>query len=446
VTGTGSGIPEWVKGECTGETTCNPTLANTSNPCSQDCTPGAQRCASNTQTGVNDGYEQCDDTGKWGAITSCNPGADTRLLCAVPANPDATQLPKALCVEPVCEYVITNPNVGATGACDGDKLRKCNSDGTIADAAACSVGICRSLRSTATADGRMPGACDATPECQTGEEICATTNDIVTPRYRSCVNGYFGTELQTCDNDAPCYTSTDPMGVRHKLCGAACSPGTRHCNGSGQLETCNDQGQWADAEKCAAGSCRAVGNHDASCVLDCIPASKICAGSAVVAPDAFHAGTAQEATCTSAGVRGPLSDCAAGKSCRVTDSGVVLGCVECVGTQAPGGNDEGTSDTRCDPNDMKKIQDCSDTNAWSTSRSCSGSKNCVSPAAGTCGTCTGSSGATVTCTDADLAADQAGASCTSLGYGAPSAWGTQPDCCANYQLGAGNAASFAYCN
>jgi hypothetical protein len=508
VTGSGSGIPEWVRGECSGLTTCNPALATTNNPCSQTCTKGAQRCSSDALAGINDGIQTCDDEGKWASIESCNPGNEGRLQCVVPPSLDPKKLSMAVCAAPVCSWALTNPNVGATGACEGDKLRKCQPDGTLAAAAACDQGICRTVRSITTADGRMPGVCDATPECQAGEEICANATGAVTPRYRSCTNGFWSTELLTCADDGACHNSKDDKGLRHALCGSTCSPGSRRCNSTAQLEECSAQGNWNPPEKCAAGSCRVIGNNDAACVLDCVPGAKLCTGAAVSAPDGYHVGTSQETICGADGLRGAAKACDTGKTCRVTDSGVSLGCVACVGPSAPGGNDEGTADSRCDPTDGKKVQECADDNTWQAGRTCSGGKSCKSPASGTCAPCMGthssfactqsnivsepicgacsvhtSGGGTVqigSCSEATIAATTgatsttcagqslgaagswggvadccatahttAGAlssSCVNLGYGSPSAWGNVPDCCGSYQLGPGGAASFAYCD
>jgi hypothetical protein len=507
VTGAGSGIPEWVHGECSGLTTCNPALAATSNPCAQTCTKGAQRCATDPLASINDGIQTCDDEGKWGSIKSCNVGNESRLQCVLPPNLDPKKLPAPICATPVCAWATTNPSVGATGACDGDKLRKCQPDGTLGEAAACDKGICRTLRSTTTADGRMPGACDVTPECQEGETLCASSNGAVTPRYRTCQNGFWSTELKTCADDGACYNSRNDKGLRHTLCGVACSPTSRRCNSSAQLEECAADGSWNAAQKCAAGSCRVIGNNEAACVLDCVPGAKVCTGSSLSAPDGYHLGTTQEVVCGADGLRGTPKACDTGKTCRVTDSGVSLGCVACVGTSAPGGNDEGTADSRCDPQDAKKVQECGADNSWQAGRSCSGSKTCKSPSSGTCASCSGShssfvctqtnivnepicGGCSITvsagstslavCSESAIAATsgatsgtcsgqgrgtagswggvadccstahttagvQLGASCINLGYGSPSAWSTLPDCCGSYQLGPGGAASFAYC-
>ncbi|HEY2735030.1 MAG TPA: hypothetical protein VGI70_13635, partial [Polyangiales bacterium] len=79
VSGSGSGIPEWVAGTCAGSSTCDPTLTHSGAPCSQTCTKGAQRCATDADSGVNDGVEICGDDGTWGPIKNCNPSNDARL-------------------------------------------------------------------------------------------------------------------------------------------------------------------------------------------------------------------------------------------------------------------------------------------------------------------------------------------------------------------------------
>ena len=439
-----SGVPEWVRGECTGAATCDPARGDSTNPCAQECTKGAQRCANDALGGVNDGYQTCGDDGKWGAVKSCNTGASGRLLCAMASTPNASSLPKAVCAAPICQWSMSNPNVGSTGACEGDKLRKCQDDGSLAAAASCGSGVCRTLRSTVTADGNMPGACSTTPECKPDEEVCVDAGNTVTPRYRTCVNGSWSVELKTCTGDSLCYTKKEDNGLRKALCGAQCSPGSRRCNDKGEVETCDGSGHYGAGSKCSAGVCSKLDNNDAACVLECVPGARVCAGAGMIAPDGYHAGTTQEIVCSAEGRKQAAQNCAAGSLCRVTDSGVTLGCVECIGPKAPGGNDEGTSDSRCDPGDAKKVQDCNDNNTWAAGRACSGSKLCVSPTLGTCGNCQGADSNTmIVCSNTNLMG--VGSSCDNRGYGAPGSWGGVSDCCADYQMGAGTAGSFAYC-
>ncbi|HKP60918.1 MAG TPA: hypothetical protein VJV78_29515 [Polyangiales bacterium] len=461
----GSGVPEWVKGECTGNTTCNPALVNTANPCSQTCTKGAQRCAADAVTGVNDGYQECGDDGKWGSTRTCNTGNVSQLQCVIAPNPNASELPKAVCAEPVCWWAFTNPSALATGACDGEKLLKCKPDGKLADAATCPQGVCRNVNMVINADGRTPAACDTTPQCEEGEEQCLTAGSDATPRYRTCVNGFFSSALETCAGDGACFNTRNEQGKRRKLCGVECAPGSGRCNGEGELEECKPDGTWATGKQCSKGECRSLSNNDAACVMQCVPGTRACVGSSAVADDGFHTGTTQERSCGNDGLWNDASDCTGGRVCRVSASGVGLGCVACVGPKAPGGNKDGLIDTRCDPDDDKKIQDCGDNNSWLSARTCDDGRTCVAPVAQTCGTCTGAAGGTFTCTDSNLRTEQICASCavpltaggpttipvctqtavaavantatTTCGGvpsgGTASSWAGHPDCCSGYQ-------------
>lgn len=447
VLGEGSGVPRWVRGECTGATSCDPALAGTGHPCSQACTKGAERCASDSISGINDGIQTCGDDATWGAVKSCNPDAGARLTCVIAQNPDASQLPKAVCAEPLCQWVFDNPQVGAEGSCEGERLRACDSQGKLAAARSCESGVCRIVRSTVTADGRMPGACDATEQCKTGEELCVgAVGGYATPRYRTCDNGIWGVDLKTCKNDALCYPGRDDKGLRVALCGAQCSPGSRRCSDDGALEACDESGRWGSASFCDRGVCQELGNHDAACVLECMPGTRVCAGTWDTTADGYHSGYSAERVCSDDGRLGDVTPCPDGQSCRLSAANVDLGCLECIGPMVPGGNEEGTTDSRCDPDNAKNVQECSDDNTWAASRACSGSKTCVSPVVGTCGVCTiASTGHEIVCSQSNIADDVAGASCESQGFGAPSAWGGLSDCCANYQEGSESTSSFAYC-
>lgn len=448
VVGEGSGVPEWVRGECTGLASCDPLLADTENPCSLECTKGAQRCASDPLSGINDGIQTCGDDGQWGPVMNCMSDSEERLQCVVANNPDASELPKAVCAEPICQWVMSNPRVGATGTCDGAKLRECQRDGKLAPARSCDRSVCRTLRSTVTADGRTPGACDDSAQCEDGEQVCAdAVGGLATPRYRTCENGVWSVELKTCRNDALCYTGIDDDGKRAALCGAQCAPGSRRCNIDGALEICDEGGRYGNATFCERGQCRELDNNDAACVLECMPNTHVCAGSSgAPAADGYHTGYSAERICTADGRLGDVTPCPDGQVCRASGANAELGCIECIGAKVPGGNEEGVTDSRCEPDLDKNVQECGDDNTWSASRACSGSKLCVKPAASSCGVCTvEATGSTIICTDSNIAADLSGGSCESLGFGAKGAWGGVDDCCGNYQIGSKATSSFAYC-
>lgn len=438
-----TGIPQWVRGECDGASTCQTELLESGNPCSHTCKVGTQRCASDPVTGANEGIDECQADASWLPIERCNTGAGPLLECAIGNGLDTTSLPRAVCAEPVCAWIFENASEGATGSCVGDQLQRCTPEGKLADAAKCSSGSCRTVRNTETADGRMPGACVTDRECRDGETQCASSGDTATPRYRSCVDGRWSTELSTCDGDAPCQQRRDDQGLQQVLCGADCSPGARRCNDRGAVESCDATGHFTTGVACSVGECREFAPRDAACVLECMPNSVSCAGSPLIAADGYHSGRSQQIRCDGNGRAGAAENCPSGALCRVSDSGVTLGCVACIGPSAPGGNAEASSDSRCDPNDPSKLQECTDANAWADARACSGTKRCVAPEQGVCGTCVGGGSAMMTCSEALLSSDTPGTTCESLGYGAPGAWAGLTDCCATYQEG--TATSFAYC-
>lgn len=70
-------------------------------------------------------------------------------------------------------------------------------------------------------------------------------------------------------------------------------------------------------------------------------------------------------------------------------------------------------DTRCDPMDGSKVQECADDNTWAASRTCASGKTCR-VAGATCGSCTvtGSAYALSVCTESALALTQVCGPCT----------------------------------
>lgn len=497
-----SGVPEWVTGECTGLTTCDPASLATGNPCRQACTPGAQTCMTDP-LGIADGVAECQDDGTWGPVERCNEGGDARLRCAIKPTPDASALPEALCVEPVCAYVFQNQN-GVGGTCEAGQIRSCLEDGTLDDAAACEVGVCRPTTLTPQADSRFPGACDTALECEDGEERCIVDGLVPTPLYQACEGGSWSAALQTCASDEACLDYQDHDGLSHKLCGAECVPGHRRCNASDELEACQNDGSWGAGQACSEGLCQSLGSNDAGCVLECVPSSVQCTGAIVTAPDG-STGYGMEASCSASGVLQTPTACGAGESCRVSRYGEHVGCVECIGADVFGGNALGYTDTRCDPSDAAAVQGCDSDNTWSASRTCTAGTSCIGPVDASCGTCLSAAGNSVVCTQTNVddlevcgsctvnamllpqctetAVDAAqtgetcatqfgggvtawggvadccdgdggggageflqtsGATCGTLGYGLPGPWAGETDCCSTYWLDAGGP-SFAYC-
>ena len=413
-----SGLPEWVRGECTGLLQCDPGAALLGTPCQQECTPGAQTCLRDPVLGIADGWAECLDDGTWGPVTSCNTGG-LREQCVIKRNLDASVLPEAICAEPVCAHVIDN-QAGEGGSCNGAQIQPCSEDGELQDPVACEVGICRATLLETQADGRVPGACDQDVECEEGEERCLVDNLIPSTLYQICENGFWSARLSTCTDDGQCLDFVDASGLRKKVCGADCSPGEKRCNISDQVETCDDDGNWGSATSCDVGVCSTLGSdpgkRDAACVLECIPGEVQCTGASVSASDGVNTGFAQEAVCDADGLLGTPTDCAADTACRVSSTGTHGGCVECIGPDVLGGNQWGYMDTRCDPAAATQVQECQDDNSWAASRACNGATSCRMVNGSSCGTCS-IDGVVMPCTESNLATEQICGQCTHANIG-----------------------------
>jgi hypothetical protein len=405
-------------------------------------------------SGIADGFAECQTDGTFGPVQRCNTGAESRLQCVVQPNLAASALPKTLCAEPVCAFVIANQVVDG-GACSAGQIQRCKSDGTLGAAESCKLGICRSTSALRQADGQLPGACDQNVKCEAGEERCVEDGALRTPLYQVCDGGAWSSALKTCPNDGACVDYLDQDRHSHKACGAECAPGHRQCDVNDKLQICDASGNWGAAQSCSAGVCQALGNSDAACVLACVPKSVRCTGTTVIASDQTSQGFSQQASCGADGSLGTPTACPTGQACRVSSTGEQVGCMACVGATVVGGNALGYIDTRCDPSDTTKVQECADGNTWAASRACAGGKTCIGPRGPTCGTCLSAAGNLVVCTQTNIddqqlcascpvtgfgtvaqctqsainTASAAAQSCASLFGGATTTWGGLPDCC-----------------
>ncbi|HEX7480329.1 MAG TPA: hypothetical protein VF331_21190, partial [Polyangiales bacterium] len=489
--GSAPGVPGWAQGECTGAATCSPAaaagvatpLAAGFSPCTATCTKGEQRCAADPATGIADGTQECGQDGKWGPVTTCNPGTAAATACAPVFSLDASKLPKVVCAAPVCAYwlntlaanggVLTGVTTvlgtpldgsgfdGNQGACSAEKLLTCGLDGKLATtAAACAKGFCSNVTGGATDDGRTPGACPSpvTPECADGEQQCLGLGGGQDGAFRACVGGFWSATLQNCTGSDLCF-DTASQGKRSTFCGTDCAPGMHRCDPATpatpatpvKIETCGSNGKWpAAGTACAAGSCatRVTGGiSDATCVLDCVPGQVGCAGSP------------QQLKCNAKGTWDAPTTCGAGTSCRQSGTGLGLGCLECVGPSVTGGNEQGVTDTQCDPNAATKLQKCGTNNKWAASNTCTNSCVQGSPF-DTCGSCLGIGGTTLThctqsaiqseyvcdtcnvydstsglyvtipqCTNTAVGTAVAGETCSTQGLGTPTTVGTTVGCC-----------------
>jgi hypothetical protein len=334
-------------------------------------------------------------------------------------------------------------------------------------------------------DGRLLGSCRDVAACEDGESICVNTGTFgltPTPYFRTCEGGEFGSELQRCDNDETCFASTTIDGLRIHSCGGECGTGWTRCGPDG-VETCGSDGSWGDGVACTAGHCENVGSNQAKCVLDCIPGSLGCDGSYVTTSDGMHQGQTQAVTCKPDGTWPSLFDPAdaayindcdvpGGETCRISSRGEGLGCVECIGPNVLGGNDQGVSETRCDPAALAKLQLCGADNTWAPSTDCGAGTTCTGPVQD-CGYCTSELGSYLPCTDTNLnnSAETCGTTyscydsvtatyiypctesnipalppvvdggspvqrtCADIGQGSPVNWAGFTDCCSSQQVG-----------
>ncbi len=433
--GSAPNVPTWATGECAAPSTCSPavasgqTTANSVNPCTTVCTPKEQRCATDPVTGIASGTQTCDANGLWGPVTTCNPGTAAALMCAPVYSTDASKLAKVVCTAPVCAYwlnqLAANRGVlrgvttvlgsqlddsgltGNQGACKADQLLACSADGKLsASAVACAKGFCSNVLGGVQADGHTPGACPSpvTPECKDGEEICA--NGGQDGAFFKCVAGFWTAQLNTCTGSKTCFdTGTSSNNSRSIFCGDQCADGMRKCDASAtpKLLTCTG-GKWpTTGTACKSGACQSVvtgGVPDAVCALDCIPGELGCAG------------TSSQMKCNAKGTWDAPTACTTGTSCRVSGAGRALGCVECVGTAVKGGNENGVSDTQCDPTSPTKLRKCGDNNKYAAGTSCT--NTCVQGSTSdTCGSCQGIGGTTLTqCTNSTIASEPACGPCT----------------------------------
>lgn len=451
----------WAPINCTAPATCDP-----ANPgCTTTCLPGETRCSGTSAV------QTCGADGTWGAVTQCNTSANSNLACRQQAGsilPDGgSKPPGAECVDRVCALLNTGivsggggsssdggfgsggkPGAGgfgggfgggpglptgpATGVCDGTQIRTCSPDGTLQAPADCKVGTCRAV-STGVIDGYHPGVCSN--DCKAGESRCVSDG---LPLYYTCgSDGTWSTTYQTCGS--ACTTATDSNGLRVALCGDSCIPGSTRCDGD-KVQTCGSGKTWLPSVTCTVGRCSTL-TGDAACLADCIPGGVVCAGDPKTASDGISTGTSASAVCTTQGTfpKTPTA-CTGTQACRVARSGEAVGCVECVGSSVPGGNDAGLVDSRC-ASSGSGVQTCNAQNAWAAATDCGQDQSCFIGRSMACGNCPGFF-LTGTCTDR-LFQQNFGSTCQNFGFGPSQQCGSTPDCCSSACNATGGA--FAFC-
>jgi len=414
---------DWVLYNCSPPATCDPTTQR----CQTDCIAGDERCS-----GDQMGSQQCDANGQWGPVISCTPEGASLMRCQPKPGQDPNNPADVVCSDPICHQVQFVLGQQDGGVCDGTDIRRCDTNGLLSQTAEpCPIGICDAISSSPTG-GYRPASCVA--QCSDGEERCLGTSS---PLYQTCSAGVWSVTVQTCASGENCFDYFEG-GQSKVLCGALCASGTRQCPSSTQIQTCDAQGQWGTSADCALGQCVEIGS-DAGCLIECVPGELVCLGSTTLASDGVSSGTTGEGVCTAQGLL-PTSPttCPGTTTCRTTRTGIDLGCVECVGSAAPGGNASGLLDTRCDS--ATTLQTCDSTNDWDPAITCSNSCTTTLTSSETCISC-GSGPCSNTYVLASFGFD-----CNAFGLGAPISCGTTPDCCGSYCITISSGLPVAFCD
>jgi hypothetical protein len=311
------------------------------------CMPGVPRCHGDF------GYQMCEQDGTWSESHSCagySMNGTTSYCAEIPMEGGGAW---ATCVDPACWYWLSRGALGGAakvGICEADgTMQACGAGGTLAPASC--DGVCTRVT---TLDGRDVGYC--APECQDGAREC-----LGGPFYRVCAKGRWGASPGSCDaSDCnPVATGAVPD-VR---CGGACDPGTSRCRPDrGAVEVCVPGGTWMNDRTCLLGRCRQAGPQ-AECETECTPGAHACA----------FDGDGVERVCGADGLWSAATACAAGTACRLAGDSA-LGCVECVGAHAVGGNAFGGADSRCGGTG---VQSCGPDDRWLPATDCPDGNTCA---------------------------------------------------------------------
>lgn len=352
----------WVAYQCDSPSVCKSTSA-TAAACHSDCSPGDTRCDSKGTA-----VETCSDGGVWVAKT-CATTSDPEAVCVL--NPSTN---KVVCGDKDCRTLQSNVTSYTTrGRCAANQIRMCNEQGRLAAPVACEEGQCIN-------DSDGFGTCKDPTRCSQddGWRECIASNDA----YRTCLSGHW--EFTLCDEGEACTNVGDGLAT----CGNDCIPGKLRCVDA-NYQICTDDGTWGDSQSCSVGECNALTNR---CETACVPGQLQCVGDVLVASDGTSLGSRAVQTCNANGAWDKATNCAQidgeGRLCRRSGVGEHVGCVTCIGSAVPAGNEEGAVDSRCSP-DGTGYQICQADNNWPATRvACTGTEHCAKQRDGSAtGTC-----------------------------------------------------------
>jgi hypothetical protein len=323
--------------------------------CASDCVPGAQRCDD-----LRLGIQTCGAEGTWGEAVACSAPDEDPLFCVVlhdhPGRP--------VCAEPVCYLAEVYYQLGGVtspaGVCEAGLIRECGADGRVSTgpAEACATGLCVPRFE---ALGQTLGFCTA--QCQPGDQRCVAYGLEV----QTCAdNGIWELVPAACPADQYCFELQGAGDLVQAICGE-CRPGAGACVSDTTRVLCGEDAQWEPESGCPRGVCDEIldeGVTLALCVDECSPGEVVCLGTNKTASDGNHVGTAGFGTCTAqARLPTTVSPCPGTTTCRETFLQESLGCVECLGTAVPGGNEDGLADSRC-ATVGQAVQTCTAANDW----------------------------------------------------------------------------------
>ena len=337
----------WVGYRCDSPASCVAT-STTAAACHAECSPGDQRCsADGTAT------ETCSSNGVWVASPCAKTGNVQDMCVQIPGTKQFT------CGDKDCRTLATSVTTYASrGRCRSTYISLCGDDGRLGTASACEEGQC-----IVESDGF--GTCKDPTRCNhdDGWSECVASADS----FRTCLSGHW--EFTLCAEGELCSNAGDGYAV----CGNSCVPGRIRCVDA-DYQVCADDGTWVAIEHCGTGECNPLSNR---CEPACSPDQLRCSGDIAVAPDGSSLGSRSVQGCTSGGAWGTPVTCTGSTLCRRSGMGKHLGCVQCVGPQVTGGNEEGAVDSRCNA-DASGFQTCQADNTWpAQDTACTGTEHCV---------------------------------------------------------------------
>jgi len=368
--------------------------------CSSECTPGTVICWDDDSTST------CQEDGTWGSPEQCPTEGELEYELQCRQVSDFLGGVTAACLDPVCAYWLDSSGTGdlpgvelpeTFGACTPDgQFRPCQ-NGVLGEASSCD-GVCltevdlSSLEGYSNTADQDPGQCGV--ECEDGQTRCVHAESTGSPLYQECVDGRWSAQYETCEGNAVCwdggdlehgaaldreyFTYTFQFGdfLPEVICGGECNPGRTVCYGD-QMMTCGANGQWEVPVDCPFGVCEDQGAY-VQCEAECIPGTLSCFPNGGDLP---NDSSPEEYLCTpdgrwSGATVCDTSDIDAPEACRVDSKGVVLGCVQCVGPDT-NGNNEQVADSQCRAANTA-LRTCTASNTWGPDVACGGGDLCTS--------------------------------------------------------------------